>query len=97
MVNTFTLIIKIKLQTGETERHIFKNCPNTKEAFHIWWDKLMEDVFSSDKGLRKWIKLDNPTIFYNVEHIATWVFETDGDKELPDFLTEETEFMLRIV
>lgn len=56
----------------------------------------MQDIFSQAR-LRPWVKLRNPTAFYNTGHIAIWELESTGNEELVALLGEEMEFMLRVV
>ena len=94
--DTITLVFKITMSNGEIRRHSYSNCPSTKDAFHEWWGKQMKDIFSQT-GLRTWVKLKNPTAFYNMACVAVWEFECTGNEEFMALVAEETDFMLQIV
>lgn len=94
--DTITLVFKLTLSSGETRSHSYPNCPTTKDAFNKWWDEQMKTVFTKTQ-LRRWLKLKNPNIFYQTDHIVSWEFEHTGNEEFTAILDEKTAFMLQVV
>lgn len=94
--DTFALVFKITLSSGEKRSHTYYNCPTDGEAFNKWFDEHMDSVFTKT-GLRHWLKLKNPDVFYHVDHIASWEFEYPENEEFTLLLNNKTDFMLQIV
>ncbi len=94
--DAYTIVIKVTLSSGEIRNHSYSGYPVAKDAFSKWFDEQMETVFTKT-GLRHWLKLKNPNIFYHVDHIASIEFECTGDEEFKTLLDKKTDFMQQIV
>ncbi len=94
--DTCTLVFKITLSSGEIRHHSYSECPVTLDAFEKWWDEQVKTIFTKS-GIRHWLKLKNPNVFYHVDHIASWEFEHTGNEEFSALVDAKTEFMLQIV
>lgn len=92
---TITLVLTITLDTGEKRRHSYPDVPTGQDAFHAWWLEWMKNVFTQT-GIRPWVKLRNPTVFYQTRHIAGWEFEPTGNERFEGILDNETDFQLRL-
>lgn len=93
---TSILVLKITMVNGEVKRHSYSGCPSTKDTFGKWWREMMESIFS-EKGLRPWVKLRNPTALYNTQNITIWEFECSDNEEVLACVDDETDLMLRLV
>lgn len=93
--DTITLVLAITLDTGDKRRHSYPDVPTGRDAFHAWWLEWAKDIFSQT-NMRPWLKLRNPTAFYQTLHIAWWEFESTGDERFEGILDHETDFQLRL-